>query len=110
MAQNTLAVVERETCDESCKAKMWEAIKFYFGDGKKAGDFDFGGEDFAAVTDFYTDNGIAFASDFTKRSLVKRDKRNKGPFTYDDRNIFRFFDPLHPHTHVNYHYYHLALG
>lgn len=75
MAQNTLGVV-RETCDEMCEDRMREAIKFYFGDGRKAGEFDFGGEDFAAVTDFYTDNGIAFASDFTKRSLVKSQRKS----------------------------------
>ena len=76
MAQNTLGVV-RETCDELCQTKMREAIKFYFGEDKKAGEFDFRGEDFAAVTDFFTDNAIAFASDFAKRSLVKSDKKNK---------------------------------
>ena len=79
LAQNALGVL-RETYDGASEAKARAALKLYFGKDKE---FDFGGGDFAAVTDLFTESSIAFASDFTKRSLVRRNKSDVFYYRFD---------------------------
>ncbi len=77
MAQNVFGIL-RESYTDVHKAKIHQVTKEYAG---RTSGVDIDGEDFGAITDLYTDCGIAFASEFTKRMLTDR-ARNEEVYYY----------------------------